>query len=210
MTRLASLPVFFAITFLGLSACSPKANNLREGFKPRYFLDAVSGGDHYDDVFEANTIVDRSHSEFQPVISAHSTYWNASMREAYIREMAGRFRLDAEAEKNLATTELQENEAYFVFIISAATREFEWNELERQKSLWRIALESEDSKIQESPERIEVISERDERAQYFYKNMTPFTRTYRVRFNKEKFKDVSNLVLHIAGVRGNLSFEFAK
>lgn len=208
MTRFSSLKYFslFLAIFV-FSSCSSK-DRLREGYKPRYFFDSVTGSDSYEEVFEKMTKVDRAHSEFQPVITAHATFWNATMREAFIREMSGRFRLDAASEKNLASQELQENETYFVFVVSVATREFEWNELERANSMWRMTLESNDGKLQETPQKIEVVSTRDERWPYFYKHMDAFTRTYRVRFLRDRLRTTSPLVLHISGMRGNVSFEF--
>mgnify|MGYP000898464950 CR=1 FL=1 len=202
--------LIFIIAASGLVGCQKDSGATKSSasLKPRYFLDSISGNDDYADVFDRYTKMDRSHSEFLPVIMAYATLWGSDLREAYIREMAGRFRLDEDAEKKLATQELQENESFIVFILSVGTREPEWNELDRQNSIWRITLESEDGSVQDVPERVEVISQKDERAKYFYKRMDSFTRTYRLRFARDKFSNVSPVKLYVVGVRGKMEFSF--
>jgi hypothetical protein len=145
-------------------------------------------------------------SEFEPVMTVHATNWDQSMREAYIKEMARQYRYTETAEKALAEQQLKENETYFVFILSAATREPEWNEFERKNSMWRITLENESGSIQLDPEQIESISQRDEKSKYFYQRMDQFTRTYRVKFLKKDLHDTHPLKLHISGARGFVTF----
>lgn len=197
---------------IGVVACSTKSGTSRSSgnshLKPRYFLDAMTPDDSYTSTFDRFTEIDRTHSEFLPVMVAHATFWNSSVRESYIRERVGRFRLNEAEEKKIALQELQENETYFVFIVSAAAQESEWNDLDRNKSIWRVTLESEDSKIQINPERIEAISQKDEQSRFFYKYMDNFSRTYRIRFPREKLRAEENLILHITGVRGDLEFSF--
>ncbi len=209
MKASSTLILSFVIGSL-VSACANKATGHRtaDSLKPRYFFDAVVGNDSYSEVFDEHTQVDRVHSEFQPVIQAHATFLNSTFREAYIREFSGRYRLTAEEEKTLATEQLAEDEAYVVFVISAATREQEWNDLDRKNGLWRISLESPDGRMQILPERVQVVSNRDEKARYFYKYMDSFTRTYRVRFEREKVKDLKDMRLHISSGRGDVSFAF--
>ncbi len=201
-----SLALLFLWSFFlaGCSSHEHKAYQPRE----RHFLDAFFGADSYSEVFENHTLERRVHSEFEPVMTAYATLWDQDMRQAYIQEMSAQFRLGEDEQKKLAEEQLHEDETFFVFIVSAATREPDWNDLERKKSLWRITLEDEESNVQISPERIEVVSQKDERSRYFYQKMNVFNKTYRIRFPKDPLRGASPVVLHIAGPRGAIEFPF--
>jgi len=200
--------LFLCILSAGFSTFSGCSSRNKEGLKSRHFFDEIEGPDDYAEVFDDQTKEDRSHSEFQPVIAAQTTFWNSKLRESYVRERSNRFHLPAEEAKQLAVEELTENETYIVFLMSVATREYEWNKLDRKSSLWRISLEGDQAKEPIAPDRIQVISDKDEVAKYFYKYMTTFTRTYRVRFLRESLKGSEHLRLFVSGVRGSLHFEF--
>lgn len=193
------------VALLFLSACSSKSSG--RSSREYSFWDALFSNS-YVDVFDDHTTRKVVLSEFEPVMTMRATLWDQSMREAYVKEMADHYRYSEEAEKKLAEEELKENESFFVFILSASTREPEWNEFERQSSMWRITLEDEGGKIQVDPESIRAISQRDEKAKYFYPSMSNFTRTYRVRFEKKALHDLSPIKLHISGARGHLLFEW--
>lgn len=204
--RLGFCLVFFLAA--ATTGCRSKSTQNANDLKPRHFFDEMMGADSYTDLFDALTRVDRSHSEFQPVIVAHSTFWNSKLREAYVRERSGRFRYGEEEARTLAVEELQENETFIVFVISVSTREFEWNDLDRPDSMWRIQLTDEAGQISHKPESIKVVSQKDEVSRYFYKHMDSFSRTYRVRFARDPFRGMESFVLRIAGVRGGLQFSF--
>jgi hypothetical protein len=185
---------------------SPVAN--REGQKPRYFLDAMTNSDSYSQTFRKHTRTDRSHSGFLPVILAHATFWNQTMREAYLAELAGRFRLDETEEKKLALEELAEDESYIVFVVSVSTGEPEWNDLHQKNSLWAVTLENENGSVRKSPQRIDLVSYKDERAKYFFQKMDAFNQTYKIFFERNSFQEATDLRLHISGVRGHLRFSW--
>ena len=197
----------FLVLFLSaVMGCSSS----HESGKPRNynFFDALTGADSYSATFDVLTQERRVHSEFEPVMTAFATYWSKPLRESYVKEMAIQFRLSAEAEKNLAQEQLSEDESFFVFVLSLATREPSWNDLDKKQSLWRVTLENKDGAAQLDPERIEPVSDTDERARYFYKRMDSFGRTYRIRFHKEILKTSPELFLHISGPRGSVVFNF--
>lgn len=202
--RLAIL-LFSCVGFA--SSCASKSDGSKEP-RERSFWDALFGPDSYTSEFDRNTQRESVLSEFEPVMTVHATDWNQDMRNAYVQEMARQYRYTDEAEKALALEQLAEDQTYFVFIVSASTREPEWNEFDRKNSMWRITLESADGKIQVDPERIEVVSLKDEKAKYFYKWMSQFTRTYKVRFPKQSLRSVSPKKLHISGARGYVTFNW--
>lgn len=192
----------FIIAFV-CSSCASRTSD--RGPREHSFFDALFNNS-YTDVFDAHTQRQSVLSEFEPVMTVHATNWDQSMRNAYVAEMARQYRYSAEREKVLGETELKEDENYFVFILSASTREPEWNDFERQSSMWRITLENQDGSIQLDPERIETVSHKDERAKAFYQHMSQFTRTYRVRFLKKDLRNITPIKLHISGTRGYVTF----
>jgi hypothetical protein len=172
------------------------------------FWDRVFGGSSYEEVFDRNTKEERIHSEFEPVMSAFITYWNADLREAYIEEMRRQFRLSDENIKKIALEQNEEEQKFFVFILTVSTREPSWTDFNKKTSMWRITLENQDSSIQADPERVEPISQKDETAKSVYRRMSSFSQTYKVRFPKTAIQDVSSFYFHITGMRGSLLAEF--
>jgi hypothetical protein len=193
----------FAIALIG---CSSKSDE----YKPsdRRFFDKIFGSDPYAQAFNKMTQEDRVNSEFEPILTVQSTFWNDELQNIYIKEKAYRFRLNEEETATLAQEQLEMTDKHFVFIISMNTRDPRWNHLEKFDGLWRTSLESESSDIKVLANRIDVISRNDEQARYFYKSMTLFNRTYRVYFPREKFNELDKVFLHIAGPRGRVQFKF--
>ena len=198
---------YFILSGLLLIACQgQKAGDRR--LKPKALLDPIVGDHHYSDVFDDNTQLERVHSELMPSFVARVTFWNEEVRRAYIRELSGRLRMSAEEEANLAKEELQENEAYVVFVLNMGTRDQKWNNLHQKRSNWRVSLEDPSSSVKVAPERIEILSNRDDANKYFYDTEDSFMKLYRIRFPRESIGDLKNFVFHISGVRGAAEFAF--
>jgi hypothetical protein len=206
MSRSYLIILLLAFSFLE-SACSAKSKRPRP---PReyHFLDAIFNDDSYSKVFDKFTKEEQVHSEFEPVMTAYVTYWSPRLQEAYTHEMARQYQLTVAAEQKIADEQKAENDSYFVFIISASTREPEWNDFEKKNSMWRIFIENEEGTIQVDHEKVEAASSKDERAKYFYKTMSAFGKTYRLRFPKEALRQAKAIRLHITGPRGSIFFDF--
>lgn len=189
-----------------LSSCSTHQD--KYGSRSENIFDAFMPAGDYESLFEHKTQEKRTHSEFEPVLTAFITPWDADLREKYVLEMRNRFRLPEDEEKKLAQEQLLEDDAYFVFVLSAATREPAWNDFQGKSSMWRMTLENSDSSIQESPVRIENISQKDETARFFYRHANPFTNTYKVYFPKKALREANKILFHISGTRGALVAEF--
>lgn len=190
-------------TLLILTSCATKEDI--QSPRERSFWDALFSNS-YTNVFDAHTKRESVLSEFEPVMTVHATQWDSTMRDAYVQEFARQYRYSDELKKKLAEEQLKEDETFFVYILSAATREPEWNDFDRKSSMWRITLENEDGSIQLDPERVEVVSQKDEKSRYFYQQMNNFTRTYKVRFFKKELRTTRPLKLHITGARGFVTF----
>lgn len=187
-----------------LSSCSSKKSDPGE----RHFLDSIFGEDAYEKVFEKNTQTKTTSSDLDVVLKADVTFWNDNLREAYVEEVSRRYRLPDEESSALALEQLAEEEAYFVFIVTATTRYQADNNFDQRDSLWRISLEDRDTKKSISAHRVELVSYKNQRARYFYKTMTRFGETYRVLFSKDELRDARNLRLYISGPKGSIDFDF--
>jgi|GEM_PF-4656025 len=193
---------------LVLTACSLRRNDEAHAPSHRNFFDAVFNTNSYGEAFDKWTKRGRTQSDFDLTLLADVTFWNDEMQRAYVNEMTRRFRLTDTESKALAYKKLSENDGYYVFIISATTRHPEWNDLDSHNGLWRLSLENKDSSVRIPAERVDKVSYKNERARYFYRRMNRFNETYKVFFPKVKLMDAEEIVLHIAGPRGDLSFDF--
>ncbi len=189
-----------------LASCTSRTSD-RYGTREGDFLDAFLGATEYQRLYLSKSDHQTMYSEFEPMFSAQITSLDQEIREAYVKEMASQFRLRSEDETKLAIEQLQENEKFFTFIVSVATREREWNDLNMKSSNWRVILENPDASVQLDPERIEVFSQTNDTLRYFYPTMTTFTRTYKIRFERALLKDAPIVIFRISGVRGALSSE---
>ncbi len=191
-------------------ACAPKNSKDPYSTREGNFLDAFAPARPYEEIFESHTVEKRVHSEFEPVLTAFITLWDTELREAYVKEMKSQFRLQDDAEKHLALEQLSEDESFISFVVSINTREPSWNDLAQPKSMWRVTLETPDASVQVNPDRIKLVSPKDETANYFYKKSSVFTNTYEIRFSRNPFKDAKEFVFHITGTRGAIRASFSK
>jgi len=189
-----------------LMGCSTKDHGQES--REKHFLDSFFTADSYSKTFYKWTQEKRVHSEFESVMTAYATIWNSEMREAYVRERTREFRLQKADGDLLAKEEADEDLKFVSFILTANTREPNWNDFGYERGLWRLTLENEDGSIQVVPELVVRISDKDEISKYFYKNMNNFGRTYRIRFLRSPLQGLPEATLHIAGPLGSLSFLF--
>lgn len=200
--------VFITLTvFLVVVGCSSR-RDATHAPSSRSFFDPLFSQNEYAETFDRWTQRERTHSEWDLTLLVDATFWNKELREAYVEEMSKRFRLTPEEAKNIAYKERLEHEKYFVFILSATTRNNAWNDLDSSKSVWRLTLEDPGESKRVTTARVEKISEKNERAKYFYQRSNRFNETYKVYFPKHSLRDEQRLKLFIAGPRGKISFVF--
>jgi len=153
-------------------------------------------------------LTERTQSDFDLVLLANVTYWSPELRKAYVDEMSSTYRMSEEETKALAFEQRSEQESYFVFILSAYTRDPNWNDFNSETSIWRVSLENPDGNIRVRPKKMEKIPYKNEVAAYFYKHMDRYNETYKIYFEREKLKNSPALRFLISGPRGRLQFEF--
>lgn len=199
--------IIFFIFSLGivLTGCTAKAK--KEG---RGFWDPLFSNDEYTQVYETWTKQDRLYSNFDVTAIADVTYWNTEVREAYVAAVAEDYRLSEEAAKTLALEQLTENEAYESFIVTLKTRQYGWSELGSSERLWSAQLENAEGTVKLLPKSIDPISDKDQRARQYYKNMDRFSKTYILRFPKAPLREASEIVFHLTGPIGSMSFSFER
>jgi len=190
-----------------MAACTP-VKDVSHSPKSRHFFDAIVEENNYGQTFDKWTQTKRTQSDFDLTLLVDVTFWTKELRKAYVDEAANQYRLPEDEVKALAHTEQIEDEKYFVFIVSATTRELKWNDLDSSKSIWRVTLEDENQNIRVGAEHVQKLSYRDERARYFYQRMNRFNETYRFLFPKYRMRKARSLSLYIAGPRGQLEFKF--
>jgi hypothetical protein len=194
------IPVLFA--FLVLQACQKSNPELLS------FFDPLKGRGPYATAFFDNTQEKTLNSNFDTVLQANMTFWNSQLREAYLEEMAKSYRMQDEELNALLMEQMAEDESYFVFIMTAHTRDPKLNDFHRAKSSWRLVLEDPTGKLSVRAESVERISEKNNPNAPFFQSMSRFGQTYRIRFPKHPLANEQKLKLFITGPHGSLPFEF--
>jgi len=197
--RLALFSIFVFTTL----ACAPRSDH-----GGRSFFDPLLGKNQYVREFQEHTQERSVSSNFDIILKAAVTYWNTDLREAYIDEYSRSFRLSEEEQAALTLEQLAEDESYYVFILTAMTRDPRFNDFDKANSVWRLSLEDNRGRQTALAERVEVLTERAERNAHFYPSMSRFGRTYRVYFPKYELDDPETIVMFISGPYGSLSFSF--
>ncbi len=189
------------------SSCATRTDDRFQSRKG-HFLDAILGASSYQREFLDKTVERSVYSEFEGILQVSITPFHNDLRNSYIKEMRRQLRLSEEDEARLAAELLQEDATFAVFIIAVDTREPHWNDLDKQRSIWRVFAANRDASIQVRPERIEVLPQKDEQTRYFHPTMTDFNRTYRIRFNRRDLATADPIRFVISGVRGVVEASF--
>jgi hypothetical protein len=194
-------------TLLLLCSCSAHDNKAQND-NQRNFFDGLYREKIYGAVWDDQSKTKLIQGDFENFFEATVTHWNSKLRRAFVAEMARVYRMTPNEVQVLESEEMKENDRYFTFVVSARSREPRWRELDREDYLWRMSLENEDGSIRLRPDRIEVVSEKDDKWTFFYRSMNRFSKTYRVRFLRRNLENASSVYLFITGPLGGLSAQF--
>jgi len=191
-------------TFLVFGCSKHEGANNNE----RNFFDGFYRDDSYGGTYERMSQTRLLQGGFENYFEAIITYWNSELRKSFVREMARAYRMTDAETQLLESEELKEDDRYFTFIVSASSREDRWRDLDGSNSLWRLSLENTDGSVRVRPDRIELVSVKDDRWKFFYRSMNRFNKTFRIRFLKKDLESSSHLHLHISGPLGGVSTKF--
>ena len=120
-------------------------------------------------------------TEMGTLVEVWATFKSPQYREAYLAKYAQVYALAPSDQAVLAKAEAEDHASHLVFVLTVQSTEFSWNDLEDPDSAWRFILEdgynnqrrAPEVTVQEFPEPYNLV---------FHPEMTPFTRTYLVRF----------------------------
>lgn len=208
MNKIPFSLLFVSLFLIACSAHQGEGPDTRSN--KRNFFDGFYRQDAYAKIWEAHTKTSLIQGDFENYFEAAVTFWNGTMRKAFVEEMARVYRMTEREAQVLESEEMKENDRYLTFIISARSREVRWRDLDREDYLWRLSLENQNASIRVRPDQIEPVSDRDDKWRFFYKSMNRFSKVYRVRFPRKAFDGENLLVLHISGPLGSLSASFEK
>jgi hypothetical protein len=114
-------------------------------------------------------------------LEAWATYKSWDFREGYIARYAAVYNLTDSDRTKLRAAQHDAYRQSFEFHVTAQSSSWEWNDLEKSSSPWRVSLL--DALGHELPaDRIRVEKLPDAYEREFFPGKTPFTKTYSVRF----------------------------
>ncbi|HSS37527.1 MAG TPA: hypothetical protein VLT58_02045 [Polyangia bacterium] len=163
---------------------------------PRDYLPA-----DYDGIYKRWTRHDYAQHDVDKSLEVWATYKSWDFREAYIARYAAVYNLSDGDRNKLRQAQLDAYREAYEFIVTAQSAKYEWNDLEKSSSPWRVALL--DALGHELPaQRVRVEKLPDAYEREFFPAKTPFSKTYSIRFAMPPEGD-------FAGVRsGELTLRF--
>jgi hypothetical protein len=124
--------------------------------------------------FASEQVVDKS-------LEVWATFKSWDFREAYIEKYASIYSLSDARRNELRQAQRESNRQAFEFHVIAQSAKWEWNDLEKANSPWRVTLL--DALGHELPsERVRIEKLPDAYEREFFPAKTPFSKTYSVRF----------------------------
>jgi hypothetical protein len=166
------------LSLLGASCATQKQVRVDFSETPRDYLP-----NDYSGVYERWTrhdyateqVVDKS-------LEVWATFKSWDFREAYIEKYAAIYSLSDAKRLELREAQHDANRQAFEFHVTAQSANWDWNDLEKASSPWRVTLL--DALGHELPsERVRIEKLPDAYEREFFPAKTPFTKTYSVRFN---------------------------
>ena len=135
----------------------------------------------YRAVYERWTRHDFAEHDVDKALDVWATFKSWDFREAYIEKYASIYSLSDAKRIELRESQQEANRQAFEFHVTAQSANWDWNDLEKASSPWRVTLL--DALGHELPsERVRIEKLPDAYEREFFPAKTPFTKTYSVRF----------------------------
>ncbi len=133
------------------------------------------------------------------------TYKSKTLREAYVEEYSKKYELSEEEKIDLLKKEMEEADQYDIFLISHYATDKDTGKLTKEAKVWDFILSSNETEGKGShPDSIKGLMAKDTVLQYFYPQITPWSKVYEIKFKRGS--PVSELRLKMVGVVDQLSF----
>lgn len=136
----------------------------------------------YDGVYQRWTRHEYvAHDVVDKALEVWATYKSWDFREAYIAHYAAIYNLSDGERNKLRQAQLDAYRAAYEFMVTAQSAKYEWNDLEKTSSAWRVTLL--DALGHELPaQHVHVEKLPDAYEREFFPAKTPFSKTYSIRF----------------------------
>lgn len=133
-------------------------------------------------------------------------FLNETLRRAYVNEFANKYRLSGEEKQQLLQEELLENEKNYTFLVFHFSNNHKLSKIEKNAHNWKVRMVQADGSLA-TPNRIQDLQGDALMLSYFYPQITPWSRNYRVHFPKQA-DAMQELTLNLDSVEANLSFHW--
>jgi hypothetical protein len=116
-------------------------------------------------------------------LDASVTMLSPEMRAAGVAKVAEMRQLTAEQRQKLSEDQAIEGERFLDFVVNAQTSKWEWNDFSSPRSHWSFRL-VDDRGRELNPVEVQPLGLKPESVEALYPPVTPFTRSWRVRFER--------------------------
>jgi hypothetical protein len=135
----------------------------------------------YRAVYERWTRHDFAEHDVDKALEVWATFKSWDFRESYIEKYASIYSLSDPKRDELRQAQREASRQAFEFHVTAQSASWDWNDLEKSSSPWRVTLvDALGHELPSERVRIEKLPDAYERA--FFPAKTPFSKTYSVRF----------------------------
>jgi hypothetical protein len=166
-----------AVAFVTASCAMQKQVRVDFSETPRDYLPV-----DYQGVYERWTRHDYSSRDFDKSLEVWATFKSWDFRESYIEKYASIYSLSDVKRNELRQAQREAYQQAFEFHVTAQSQNYDWNDLEKANTPWRVTLL--DAVGRELPsERVRVEKLPDAYEREFFPAKTPFSKTYSIRFN---------------------------
>ncbi|HXU64609.1 MAG TPA: hypothetical protein VN962_23075 [Polyangia bacterium] len=135
----------------------------------------------YVGVYQRWTRHDYAEHEVDKSLEVWGTFKSWEFREAYIALYASIYSLSDADRNKLRQSQHEAYQQAYEFHVTAQSAKWEWNDLEKPSSPWRVTLlDALGHELSAEKVRVEKLPDAYERQ--FFPAKTPFTKTYSIRF----------------------------
>lgn len=195
---------FVLFTFLGivfLGSCSTTGKSaMKFSLEKSKFTETVTQWTRNGKIY----------SNLDTIMLVDALYQDWTVRQEYISELSRQSFLTEEKERELYDELKKKNEEVVEFMVAVYTPDTNWNDLEKENSIWNIFLQAhEGPRI--SPSSIKKISQRKIPLKRFYPFITVWRTVYQVEFPKEEFsEDSKEMSLILGGMLGAIRLVWSR
>jgi hypothetical protein len=135
----------------------------------------------YGQVYGRWTRHDYAMHDADKALEVWATFKSWDFREAYIEHYASVYALSDVDRETLRKGQLDSLHKFYEFHVTSQSSEFEWNDLEKTTTAWRVTLvDALGHELTPEPIKIQKLPDAYERE--FFPSKTPFSKTYSIRF----------------------------